>query len=155
MPTTFDTRRQRPAAAETAPRLGRRQARERLLHRATHLPEADRWLLEQVYGRGVPLSTLARAELQEICHKPRPDRRLRARRRRLARRVAGLVRRVRDPAFELVTARPELLPRPARHTAQRVLVQGQTLRDTAHATGLSLHQVRQHVRTVRELARVL
>lgn len=136
-------------AAEREVHAARRRDRERLLHLASYLPPSDRWLIEQVYGRGVPLSALARAEAHGA------NRGLRYRRRRLARRLTALVRRLRRPAFQLVAIRPELLPRETRAVARHAVLHGRSLRDTARITGISLHRVRRHVRTVHDLARIL
>lgn len=148
MSVTLENLRQLDADARTTHHR-RRDARERLLHLAEHLPERDRWLVEQVYARGVPISALARAAAGD-----RPER-LAHHRRRLARRLAGIVRRLRDPLFQLVATEPELLPRHTRAPARHVFLHGRSLRETAERTGLTLHHVRRRIQTVRELAPIL
>ena len=164
MPITFDelpSAHAQPRAGESEPRRGR----ERLLHLAEHLPARDRWLLEQVYRHGIPLATLVQADFQSHAQNDAqtdaqasapPDARTRRKRQRqLSRRLTGIVRRLRDPAFVLSATRPEVLPAHTRRTARHVFIHGRSLRGTAQRLGLSLHRVRAHVQTVRELARIL
>ncbi|MEX2544606.1 MAG: hypothetical protein WD316_05705 [Phycisphaeraceae bacterium] len=119
----------------------RRRAAERLLTLAEHLPAQDRLLLEQVYRNGLSVA--------EVAHL------MGARPRRLQRRVAQLLRRLRDPLFRFVVGRSDLLPRDVQPTARLVVIEGRSLRDAARARGRSLHAVREQVRTLRTLAQVM
>ena len=118
-----------------------RRLNERILQLAEHLRTPDRLLLEQVYRHGLSAADVARLTGQPP--------------RRVQRRLARLLQRMRDPLFKFVVARSELLPPPARAAARRVILQGQSLRSTAQSTGQSLHEVRQHINTVRNLARLI
>jgi len=117
----------------------RRDARERLLDEARHLPAADRLLVEQVYRHGMRLSDVATL----IGRDPEW----------VGRRVRRLVARTRDPVYRYVTRRSHRLSKPRRAVALAVIVEGRTLRDTADATRLSLHAVREHLIAVKALAR--
>ncbi|MFP4144835.1 MAG: hypothetical protein ACOCTI_03625 [Phycisphaeraceae bacterium] len=108
---------------------------------AEHFSERDRLLLEQVYRHGLSVAEVAR-----LTGRPR---------RTLSRHVRQLLERVRDPLFRFVAGREELLPREVRSTARLVVLQGRSLREAGRATGLSLYRVRQHMQTVRELARII
>ncbi len=119
----------------------RRDAAERLLALAEHLPTDERLLIEQVYRHGLSIAQLA----QLAGERPR----------RLQRRVAQILRRMRDPLFRFVAGRGELLPRDVRPTARLVVLEGRSLRDAARRRASSLHYVRQHMRTIRTLAQVM
>lgn len=124
----------------TRRRLLGRQAADRLCARASYLPAGDRLVIEQVYQRGLSVTEVARLRGTSP--------------RRMQRRVARLLCRMRQPAFAFVAERGDLLPREVRATARRVVLSGMSLRRTAEATGQTLHQVRQHMRTVQALARI-
>ena len=119
----------------------RREAAERLLTLAEHLPTEDRLLIEQVYRHGLSV-----AQVAQLTSQPR---------RRLQRRIAQILRRMRDPLFRFVAGRGELLPRDVRPTARMVVLEGRSLRDVARRRDSSLHYIRQHMRTVRTLAQVM
>lgn len=116
----------------------RRDAAERVLQLAGHLADADRLLLEQVFRHGVSLAEVARLSGQ----RPRV----------LQRRVRRLLLRLNDPLFRFVAGRCDLLPQEVQATARRTVLHGRSLRDTARATGRSLHQIRQHLIIIRALA---
>ncbi|MEX0652662.1 MAG: hypothetical protein WD534_03565 [Phycisphaeraceae bacterium] len=117
----------------------RRDAADRVLERAVHLAPADRLLLEQVYRHG-----LSAAEVARLTRQPT---------RTLQRRVQRLLTHLADPLFAYVAARLELLPPETHPVAQYAILQGHSLRRTARLTGQSLHRVRQHLDTIRTLAR--
>jgi DNA-directed RNA polymerase specialized sigma24 family protein len=130
----------RAAAALQRRRQLRGRATDRILARAKHLAPGDRALVEQVYDQGQQLTTLAR--LSGVpAH-------------RLYRRLCRVLRRMRDPLFEFVATRGTLLPREVAATAERVVLQGQSLRQAARSTGQSLYRVRQHMQTVRAYHRL-
>lgn len=122
-------------------RVRRREWVGRVLRDARHLPARDRLLLEQVYREGRPFT--------EIAWLTRQSPRL------LSRRVALLLRRLRDPAFRFLVERSDCLPREVAMTATRVLVQGHSLRGAAALARCPLHRVRQHLAAVRVLVRVM
>ena len=124
-------------AARRGRHVGRHHA-ETILSLAQHLTQEDRLLIEQVYRHGVPAAHLAKlaGTPSRVMH----------------RRIASLVRRMRDPLFRYVAGHLELLPQDTRATARRVVLQGQSLRQSAKQTGLSLHHTRKHLQTVRVMA---
>lgn len=126
------------AQADAQNTLRRRRQIEHILALAQHLDEADRLLIEQVFGQGMPVAKLAR-----LAGKPA---------RRLQRRVQVLVQHMNQPIFTFIVSHRDLLPRPARASAEMVLLRRRSLRAAARSTGLSLHRVRQHVRTVQAMA---
>ena len=124
--------------ADNTRRLDRRDRIELLLDLAAHLPETDRLLVEQVFRHGLPAADVARL----VGEPPR----------RVQRRLTRLVRRLRCPLYRYVTLHMELLPRPSHPVARLHILHGRSLRDTAAASDLTLHRVRQHLRTIRTLA---
>jgi len=120
---------------------GRRPMREhveRLVQLAEHLEEADAALIRAVYERGLSASELARATRQ--------------RRQRIQRRLAQLVSRLSSRAFRLVVRSRERWSGPRRLVGELIFLQGHTQREAARRAGLSLHEVRQHVASIRALA---
>ena len=113
---------------------------ERLIDRAQYLAPADRALVEQVYGQGTSLAAVARLMGQP----PRT----------LQRRFGRIMQRVNSKEFTFVCRHQALLSGPQRQVARKVIFQGQTLRQAAAYTGMSLHQVRRHLHEVQALARV-
>ncbi|HEX7009488.1 MAG TPA: hypothetical protein VF184_05870 [Phycisphaeraceae bacterium] len=132
---------QRLIAADGEERAWRRRCVERVLELAQHLDKPDRLLLEQVYRHG-----LSAAELELITGMGR---------RRLQRRIARLTKRIQQREFRLLTQRAELVPRDCLAVGRRFFLQGRSLRDTVRLTGLTLHQVRQRIRTIRTLAQAI
>jgi len=131
-----------PAQSTEARRRHLRQAAtERILALAPQLAPEDQALVEQVYYHGQPLTRVARAAGVSPKH--------------LNRRLSRVLNRIRQPLFQFVATRGELLPREAAATARRVVLRGESLRQTAHQTGQSLHRVRRHMDTVRAYHRLL
>ena len=120
---------------EMRDKLGVREMSERILGRAEYLEPADRALLEQVLERGVPPRQIA--VLSGVST------------RTVQRRVRNLMRRLTDPRVVCVLGEHRKWDRPTRAVALGVWVRGWTLRQTAARLGLTLHNVRQHVLTVR------
>jgi hypothetical protein len=120
-------------------RSRRRDEVERLLELAQHLAERDRLLLEQVYRHGLVVADLARVSGGN------PD--------ALRRRIQRLIHRLDDPVFHFVVGHGDLLAPVVRRVATRVILHGRPLRQAAADTGLSLHEVREHVAEVRAIAR--
>lgn len=129
--TEQDRRRHRPARDRT----------ERLLRLAEHLPAKDRLILEQALEQGMAATDIAR-----IADK-RPD--------AIRRRIAKLLSRLDSPMYRFVASRFDLLPRELQATARRHILEGRSLRRTAAMLDLSLHQVRQHRKSIETLSRFL
>ena len=117
----------------------RRTNAARVLRLARKLPAPERLLIEQVYRHGLPVAEVAR-----LTAKPT---------RSLQRRVANLIQRIRQPLYQFVASRGELLPREVRSTAKYSVLAGLSLRQTSIMTGLSLHRVRQHMNVIEILSR--
>ncbi len=131
---------QRIPAHDLIRRHVRRDAADRYVDLARHLRPPDRMLVHQLFRDGHTLRDLARLTGRS----PRS----------LDRRVQQLLKRMDQPTFRFLDAMPHLLPREARAVARAVFLRGHSLRDAARATGLSLHRVRRHVQTTRDLARL-
>lgn len=112
-------------------RRARADVAERVLARAVHLPERDRALLEALYRDGKSAKDLARLT------------RLPARTLRL--RVRRLVQRVTSPTFALVLIDAANWPILRQRIAALHIVEGKSVRTTAHALRISLHHVRAHL----------
>jgi DNA-directed RNA polymerase specialized sigma24 family protein len=119
----------------------RQTAADRILALAPHLGPNDRALIEQVYRHGQSLAEVGRAAGVPAG--------------RLQRRLARVLQRLRQPLFQFVVASGDMLPRETRATARLVVLEGQSLRRTAARTGLTLHQVRRHMHTVRAYHRLV
>lgn len=130
-----------PDYADLGRRIDRRRWLGRVLSLARHLPAADRRLIEQVYAHGVALHHIAQLTGRNRHH--------------VARRLAALLRRMRQPAFRFVAEDHALLPEELRPVARLVFVDGHTFRAASRMTGRSLHQVRLDVQTLNVLARLL
>ena len=125
-----------------ASRYGTRWPRheaERLLLLARELPPADRLLLEQSLAYRTPLRILA-------AHTGRHTS-------TLARRILRLLSRLRTPAFAFLAAHHDLLPPATRRTAQLIIFEGRSQRQTARITGQSLHTIRRQIAVVYALSR--
>ncbi|MEX0777921.1 MAG: hypothetical protein WD042_19640 [Phycisphaeraceae bacterium] len=125
-------------------RIGRRRItlRRRLedaLVLACHLPAGDRLVLEQVYYHGLSPRDLGRLT-------GRPARQQRHH-------VASLLRRCRSRRFAFLAVHGDALDPLTRRVAQLSIFHGLTLRNVAHETGLSLHQVRLILQQVAALSR--
>jgi DNA-directed RNA polymerase specialized sigma24 family protein len=140
-PGVAGTRVARAAGADRARVLRRREAVERVLDAAGHLADADRVLLDMLYRDGRPVSDVA-----DLLGRPRHA---------VRRRVRRLLRRVHSRRFRFALRHAELLPPPVRAVARAHVLQGLTLRQTARRTGLPLHTVREHARTLAILPSLL
>jgi DNA-directed RNA polymerase specialized sigma24 family protein len=119
----------------------RQAATDRILALAPHLADHDRALIEQVYQHGQSPRAVARATGVPAS--------------RLNRRLSRILGRIRQPLFQFVASRSELLPREVAATARLVVLEGESLRATAQRTGQSLHRVRRHMETVRAYHRLV
>lgn len=116
----------------------RRSQVECLLDRACRLGDRDRLLVQQVLRHGISMADIAR--LADL--KPQQVRR----------RLRTLLQRMRSPLFIFLDSHAQGLPRDTRLVAQRIVFGGQSLRAAAADLNLSLHQVRQHMRSLHTLA---
>jgi len=121
-------------------RGGYRDWAERILARAEHLEEADRQLIEQVYGRGTPLSVVAK-----MAHQPP---------RTLQRRLKKIIEHVNIPMFMFIVQHGDLLSGPQRQVARLVVLQRRSLRQAACLADISLHWVRRHMHAIEAMARL-
>lgn len=115
----------------------RREISDCVLLRAEWLGEADRALIEQVYGKGVRPADVAAVVGCST--------------RMVQRRVANLVKRLMDPMIVFVLRNHGDWDKLTAGSALAVLVRGLTLRDAASELGVSLHYVRTRVQVVRGL----
>lgn len=120
-PTTEDGRRRQVL----------RSRGEAVLARARHLPGRDRALVEALVIRGEPAALIAR--LLGVGPKS------------VQRRADRLVRRLASPGFAFIAARLGRMPALRRSVAVMVLLHGRTQRDAAKELGVSIHEVRRHV----------
>ena len=118
-----------------------RQRAERLLRLAESLPAGDRALLKQVFEHGQSAAEIARLAQQN----PQTVRR----------RVRQLLRRVESPMYRFVAGHLDMLPRELQPTARRHILEGLSLRQTALATGQTLHRVRRHRQSIETRSRFL
>jgi len=116
-------------------------ANDRILALAPYLGDRDRALIEQVYARGQAVAEVARAA--DVPAK------------RLNRRLSRILRRIRQPVFQFVATRGDVLPREAAATARYAVLEGYPLRQVAALTGQSLHRVRQHMQTIHNYHRLV
>lgn len=116
-----------------------RDRAEAVLAAAEHLPDADRALIEQVYRHGLSMS-----ELTRLLHLPRE---------RVRRRVRKLLQIMDQPLYRYLALHLELFDEPVRRTARLVVFAGMSMRQVARRTNVSLHTVREHMHTVRAVAR--
>lgn len=129
-----------PAGIHQHRHLKRRQVDE-ILALAPYLSQADRTLIEQVIGQGVPVTRVARLF-------QRPSR-------QLGRRLESTLKRMSTKLFKYVALQMDTLPCETRNTARSVVLHGQSLRETARTSDMSLYQVRNHMNTIRATARLL
>lgn len=131
------------SGSNTGPDLRRRTRRdhaELLTQRAAWISAPDRELVEAVYREGHSVASYVRAH-RGLGFERWTERSARRRLRRLVERLAS-------PRFAFVIAARSSWPTTRRRVAMAVVVQGQTLRDTARTLGLSLHAVRRHIDAV-------
>lgn len=120
--------------------LRRRRGRElvdTLVERSAYLPQDERELVLAVYRDNRKITEVA--ALLNL-----PPRRLRAR-------VRRLIKRLLDPRFAFVARHREQWPRTRRRVATMRFLFGRTMRQTAADLGLTLHQIRQHEAAVHAL----
>lgn len=129
---------------QTTPQgLARRQALrldpEQLVRLAEALPRHERKLIEGRYADGLTYRDLARLHHTDA--------------RRIRRRIDKLAQRMTQPEFRFTLLHARRLPPALRKTAKLLFLQGRSMRDTATATGHTLHQVRTDRNTLQTLAR--
>jgi DNA-directed RNA polymerase specialized sigma24 family protein len=129
---------ERAHQADAQRRLGRRRESDRLVELAAFLAPPDRTLIESIYRDGRTISDLARM--------------MAVPRRTLQSRVDALLRRLNDPLFQFVARKGELLPRSCRAVARRVICEGQSQREAARTSRLTLHAVRKILTTTKGFA---
>ena len=120
--------------------LAKRLKVEQLLERVCHLHKDDRLIVEQLFRHGLSIAQVATLIGRSRQH--------------VRRRLNSIVERVRTPLFAYTILYRDLLPLHVQQTARLVVLQGQSLRRTSEITGYTLHEVRQHMRVVRAMARV-
>ncbi len=143
MSTATARRPERVAAAterDQRRRINLRERVERRLALAEHLPKADRLLLQQVLEKGLPVAQLARLMGR------RPQ--------QLRRRIRKLIRHMEQPIYRFMILHADLLSPDTRRTAELVVFGVRSLRQAADELNLSLHQVREHMITVRAIGRL-
>jgi DNA-directed RNA polymerase specialized sigma24 family protein len=128
-----------PDTASHDRRLARRSRVERLVLLAQHLPEPDRLLVEQVFAHDLRVEQVARLQ------RTRPN--------YVRGRLAKLCRRLNHPLFAFVAEGHALVPRHALITARLAILRGVPLREIARRRGLTVHQVRAQLGTVRAALR--
>ncbi|MEM0914056.1 MAG: hypothetical protein AAGK09_05540 [Planctomycetota bacterium] len=119
-------------------RLDQRRQADRLVELAAALEPTDRTLIEAVYRDGRSIRDIAPL--------------MRLPRRTVQGRVDGLIRRLNDPLYQFVATKGELLPRACRVVARRVICEGQSQREAARASRLTLHAVRKILTTTKGFA---
>lgn len=120
-------------------RTRRRDQVEKMLELAQHLETRDRLLFEQVYRYGQRVSDVARVAGCDAA--------------RLRRRIHRIIKQLRSPMFRFLIQHERLLTEPVRKTARQVVLRRKTLRQTAALVDRPLHEVRQHMASLRALAR--
>ena len=123
--------------------LARRQSLrldpEQLVRLAEALPRHERKLIEGRFADGLTYRDLARK------HHTAP--------RRMRRRIDKLAQRMHQPEFRFTLLHAGQLPPALRKTAKLLFLHGRSMRDTALATGHTLHRVRTDRSTLQTLAR--
>ncbi len=122
----------------------RRETAERLVERAAHLPQLDRYLVEGVFRDGRSIADLAAVWSDH----PQPGRSAKSLRRRLHR----LVERLDSPGFVLVAECRDRWAPTRRRVATACFLHGQSLRQAADSLGMSLHTVRRHFEAITAIA---
>lgn len=112
---------------------------EQLVRLAEALPPGDAGLIRGRFAEGLTYRDLA--------HRYHIDSR------RARRQVARLAERLQSPEFRFTLLHEKKLPVRLRKTAKLLFIHGRSLRDTARATGHSLHRVRTDRATLQTLAR--
>jgi len=112
---------------------------DELLRRANHLPKTDQLLIEMAHVDRLPITKIA----QQLELNPQ----------RLRRSIKRLYRRLNSRLFCFVIDHGNLLPEEVLDVAEHFILNGMPMRNTATWCNLSLHQVRCHVETIKELYR--
>lgn len=110
---------------------------ETVLHRSEWLSPGDRQLIRSIYGDGHAVSSLAPM--------------LRTREQSLRRRVRKLLERINSRRFAFVAVRLNHWPATRKRVASSMVLQGQSLRETADRLGMSLYNVRRHYDVINAL----
>jgi len=116
----------------------RREHIELLLRCAEHFAEPDRLLIEHLFHHGHSLRQVSR-----LLNIPVST---------LHTRLRQLITRARSPLFIYVVCHLSDLPPALRQTARLIVLQGHSLRETAHRTNRSLHTIRRHLTGLQTLA---
>ena len=112
---------------------------EQLVRLAEALPRHEQKLIEGRFADGLTYRDLARK------HRTDP--------RRMRRKIDKLAQRMTQPEFRFTLLHAGQLPPTLRKTAKLLFLQGQSMRDTARATGHTLHRIRTDRTTLQTLAR--
>lgn len=112
-------------------RRTRADVADRILARATHLPERDRAILEALYRDGKSTKDLAR-----LTRLPARTIRLKAKR---------IVQRVTSPTFALVLVDADRWPLQRQRVAALHILEGRSIRAVAISLRISTYQVRAHL----------
>lgn len=112
---------------------------EQLVRLADALPRDEARLICGRFAEGLTYPDLARRH--------RTDARL------IRRRVERIAARMQSPEFRFTLVHEKQLPARMRKTARMLFLHGQSLRDTAEATGNTLHRIRTDRATLSTLAR--
>ena len=113
---------------------------DRVLSLAVHLAPNERFLIEQVFQHGLKLSDIARQQGKS--------------RSTTQYHVKQLLKRMGNPLFRFLVVHGDVLSPAVKRTGELVIHQGQSLRRVADELGLTLHTVRQHLDTIKSLARI-
>jgi AraC-like DNA-binding protein len=135
MPALLD-----PPAARRQAAQARRHQIQHLLDLARHLPARDRAMIEHVYARGLTVAELARLT--------------RTSPRRIRRRLAAVLQRMRHPLFRFLIEKPDLVPLESRETVVRWTLHHWPMRHIARHRGISVYAVRLELRDATTLARL-
>jgi len=128
-----------PTTAHQHRQTHRRQVSEMLMY-SEYLPESDRLIIEQFLGQGRSVAHLAKLSSVPV--------------RQMHRRVNSITNRLSKKLFRAVSVQFDLLPKEDRPIAKLVVIQGMSMRGAAKTTGLTLHQIRKHMNSVRATARL-
>jgi len=125
----------------------RRDFAERLVERAKHLAEPDRYLIEGVFRDGRSIAELS-AMWGEHPERGRSPKALR-------RRLHRLVERLNSPRYLFVAEYRDRWAPTRRRVATACVLHGMSLREAAEALGTSLHTVRRHFDAVNEIVEAM
>jgi DNA-directed RNA polymerase specialized sigma24 family protein len=116
-------------------------AAERMLALAEWLPPTDRALIVAMYKDGLSGVAIARlrGEPVEV----------------VRRRLARVIKRMNTPVFALVAVQSSAWPRARAEAARLCVLEGLSIRAAAERAGITAHQVRREIITVRAMAEAL